>query len=92
METFHGYSFATLRQYGACFELAATFLKWLAARGENGLDRVAQNYIGISETAKAFQFKLARTLARNKALDLQAIDDMSERWQSASRELVGRYL
>ncbi len=92
MDTFHGYSFATLRQYGACFELAATFLNWLAARGESGLERIAQDYIEISETAKAFQFKLARALARNKALDLQSIDDMSARWQAATGELVGRYL
>jgi hypothetical protein len=27
---FHAYSFATLRQYGACFELAETYLRWLA--------------------------------------------------------------
>lgn len=92
METFHGYSFATLRQYGACFELAANYLDWLAARGENGLDATARLYAEISEIAKTVQFKLARTLARKRKLDLSPIDDMSTRWQTATQELVDRYL
>lgn len=92
METFHGYSFATLRQYGACFELAANYLDWLAARGENGLDKTARLYAEISEIAKTVQFKLARTLARKKPLDLSPIEEMSTRWQAATRELVDRYL
>src|SRR5207244_1500394 len=29
LDMFHRYSFATLRQFGACFELSATYLKWL---------------------------------------------------------------
>ena len=29
LEVFHQYSFATLRQFGACYELAATYLHWL---------------------------------------------------------------
>lgn len=92
METFHGYSFATLRQYGACFELAANYLDWLAARGENGLDATARLYAEISEIAKTVQFKLARTLARKRKLDLSPVDDMSTRWQTATQELVDRYL
>lgn len=32
LETFHQYSFATLRQFGACYELAATYLSWLQSR------------------------------------------------------------
>ena len=92
METFHGYSFATLRQYGACFELAANYLDWLAARGEDGLDVTAKAYSEISEISKTFQFKLARTLARKKPLDFTPFDEMSSRWQTATRELVSRYL
>jgi hypothetical protein len=29
LETFHLYSFATLRQFGACYELSASYLRWL---------------------------------------------------------------
>ena len=32
LDTFHKYSFATLRQFGACYELAATYLRWLAGK------------------------------------------------------------
>ena len=92
METFHGYSFATLRQYGACFELAANYLDWLAGRGEDGLDELARRYAEISEIAKTVQFKLARTLARRRKLDLGPIDEMSSRWQTATRDLIDRYL
>src|SRR5262249_12671100 len=37
LERFHYYSFATLRQLGACYELSATYLDWLAGRGEPDL-------------------------------------------------------
>src|SRR5262249_53472487 len=35
VESFHQYAFATLRQYGACYELSATYLTWLAEQGEH---------------------------------------------------------
>jgi hypothetical protein len=34
--TFHQYSFATLRQFGSCYELAGTYLKWLQSHGVGG--------------------------------------------------------
>lgn len=92
IETFHGYSFATLRQYGACFELVETYLTWLSARGETGLSKSIDAYKTISETAKVFQFKLARSLARKKDLNLEPIDRMAELWQSASEILTDKYL
>ena len=39
---FHSYAFATLRQCGAAFELAAAYLRWLEAGGERGLERAAE--------------------------------------------------
>jgi len=38
LATFHRYSFATLRQFGACYELAATYLQWLREREVAELD------------------------------------------------------
>src|SRR2546423_9385875 len=61
---FHKYSFATLRQYGACFELGGTYLSWLGAQGVDGLDETVAALESISHTAKAFQFQLARSMAR----------------------------
>ena len=40
---FHGYAFATLRQCGAAFELAAAYLRWLEAVGERGLASVRRS-------------------------------------------------
>jgi hypothetical protein len=91
LDTFHAYSFATLRQYGACYELSATYLRWLSERGEQGLEEPARALLDISEGAKAFQFQLARAMARRKPLDLAPIDTMGEKWESAVGALRARY-
>ena len=92
IETFHTYSFATLRQYGACYELVETYLKWLASQGESGLDTVAETFAEISNISKAFQFKLARSLARKKELDLSPLEKMSTLWRNATSRLTQLYL
>ena len=52
IEMFHQYSFATLRQFGACFEMASTYIDWLIENGETGIDKASAHYKGISEAAK----------------------------------------
>jgi Domain of unknown function (DUF1839) len=91
IETFHQYSFATLRQYGACYELVETYLRWLAAGGESGLEAPIEAFREISATAKAFQFQLARAMARRRELALEPLDRMAELWQLGMDPLVGRY-
>jgi hypothetical protein len=91
LETFHLYSFATLRQYGACYELSATYLQWLADHGEEGLEEPIRALLEISEGAKAFQFQLARSMARRKPLDLSPLDAQGERWERAIGALKARY-
>jgi hypothetical protein len=91
IERFHAYSFATLRQYGACFELSETYLRWLAANGVDGLDQPAAALHELAETAKAFQFQLARAMARKKPLELSAIDAMGARWETAMATLKARF-
>jgi len=88
---FHKYSFATLRQYGACFELAETYLRWLAAHGIAGLDAPAAALRGIAETAKQLQFQLARSMARRKPLDLAPVDAMAAQWERGLGELRQRH-
>ena len=92
LETFHQYSFATLRQYGACFELSHTYLQWLSEKGESGLEDVAGAFRDISEGAKALQFQLARAISRRKNLDLSALDLMGECWARGISGLNERYL
>lgn len=87
LEDFHTYSFATLRQYGACFELSHTYLQWLAERDVAGLQPALEASRFISETAKAFQFQLARAMMRKKPLSLGALDAMAESWAAFKANL-----
>lgn len=80
LEAFHKYSFASLRQYGACFELSLTYLQWLQQHGKNGLDDAITACRSISETAKAFQFQLARSIMRKKPLNLEPLENMASQW------------
>jgi len=91
IETFHQYSFATLRQFGACYELAATYLDWLAGQGEPGLTEARQAIRSISEAAKPYQFQLARAMSRKKPLDLAPIDTMGDHWDSGMEKLATKY-
>jgi len=91
LEMFHQYSFATLRQFGACFELATNYLQWLSEQGEQDLDEVQQNLKAISETAKVYQFQLARAVSRKKPLDLTPIDNMAANWDTATQLLKQKY-
>ena len=81
MGTFHAYSFATLRQYGACFELSETYLRWLIEKGVTELEVALTAFQEISQTAKSFQFQLARSMARKKPLDLSPLDVMATNWE-----------
>lgn len=92
IEMFHQYSFATLRQFGACFEMASVYISWLADKGENDIEKAGTLYKGISEAAKIYQFQLARVVARGKVIELSAIDDMGNMWQKAKDILEKKYL
>lgn len=91
LETFHQYSFATLRQFGACYELAHTYLIWLQQQGQAGLDQAIADIEALSNGAKAYQFQLARAMNRKKALDLSPLDTMATHWQSAMERLRQHY-
>lgn len=91
METFHQYSFVTLRQLGACYELSKTYLQWLEQNGESGLSKTIQQYDEISTSAKTIQFQLARSVSKKKALDLTSIEKMGAAWQSATDTLLKLY-
>ena len=69
---FHTYAFNTLRQLGANFELLGSHLAWLAAaQGVDFTDeRDAAN--AIAGGAKAFQFQLARAMAKSRFAGLEA--------------------
>ena len=90
-QLFHQYAFATLRQLGPCAELAATYLRWLAERGEAGLDGSVASWKTIATTAKVMQLKLARAAA-GRTVDFDPMLDTLERsWTDAMTPLVARY-
>ena len=91
IETFHQYSFATLRQYGACYELVETYLRWLAQNGEGDLDAATGTFHDISAASKAFQFQLARAMARRRELPLEPLDRMAELWTQGTDSLLELY-
>lgn len=83
LDMFHRYSFATLRQFGACYELSATYLNWLQKDLQLYLHEAIGLFTTLATDAKTLQFELARAMMRKKRLDLSAIDRMAEQWQSA---------
>jgi len=91
IELFHDYSFATLRQYGACFELAATYTSWLSDNSDHELSKVTANYLTIANVAKTLQFRLARSVARRKALDLAPLDEMAVLWKENADRLANTF-
>ncbi len=91
MASFHTYSFANLRQYGACYELASTYLCWLSANGVDGLEDASAAFLRIAEAAKNLQMQLARAMARKRVLDTTPILRMGEDWQRAVDVLRARF-
>ena len=87
---FHDYSFANLRQFGACHELAATWLRWLAGHGISSVEEPAEALQSIADGAKAFQFQLARAVARGKSMDTAPLDTMAAQWEMAMEPLRKR--
>lgn len=78
---FHVYSFNTLRQLGANFELLASHLAWLARHGVPGLDAAGRSAEAIAEAAKLAQFKLARAVARRRFDGMDpVVADMAGHW------------
>ena len=91
-EVFHAYSFATLRQFGACFELTETYFRWLSNQDGSDLSIIINSFKTIAETAKTYQFQLARAMARKKPLDLSPLDIMAEHWRVGMKAVKERFL
>lgn len=91
-EWFHTYAFNLPRQYGANFELLASHLRWLEGQGEAGLEPAAIAADEIAETAKVFQFKLARAMAKKKFDGLvEMIATMAAAWDRVMAVLDAKY-
>ena len=87
---FDDYAFAHMRQFGSCYELAATWLRWLAGHGVSSVEEPAAALQQIDEGAKALQFQLASAVARGRALDTAPVDAMAALWEVAMEPLRKR--
>ena len=84
----HAYAFATVRQCGAAFELARSFVEWLAISSSDAA--VASEALGRQVAgAKALLFRLAR---RRRFDPLQSIEQLAADWNAtmAALERVAR--
>jgi hypothetical protein len=92
LTAFHRYAFATLRQCGAAFDLGGAYLRWLAARGEHGLAHIATRCDVIATTAKALQFKVARSVSTVRPFDpAPMLTAMAAAWEETISALMARY-
>ena len=92
LATFHQYAFATVRQAGAGFGLTASFIRWLQAHGEQGLEPAAVAFETLSTTAKTVQFKLARMANLKRDVDISPLLETMERaWDEGMACLIDRY-
>jgi hypothetical protein len=91
IETFHTYAFVTWRQFGACYELAHSYLDWLGGQGVPGLVEASRWFREISESSKAFQFQFARAVTRKRTPSLGVVEVMALAWNHAMDTLRARY-
>lgn len=82
IDAYHIYAFATLRQLGSNFELAAAYLRWLGAGAEGDVTRAAAELESISSAAKTLILKGARSVAAKKPADFsELLGTMESGWQ-----------
>lgn len=86
---FHKDAFATMRQYGASFEYAAYFLKWLADYGGESLREAASACEEISGIAQVLLLKTARAVRSKKPFEYQAfLDPMEAHWDQVMERIA----
>ena len=82
LSRYHAWAFASVRQAGAAFELAAAQLRWLGGWGHPELMAAAQCFDVICQGNKALIFKGARAVNAGRPLDAgPLILQMGEAWE-----------
>ena len=93
MSFYHRYAFATLRQLGSNFELAANYIGWLSANGESGLEEAQAAYQDIAGGTKALLLKTARAVNTKRPVQVdELLLDMANAWETGTEILRCRYL
>lgn len=89
LATFHAYAFATLRQLGACFELASEHLRYLS--DDEPHVTAAKHFETISTSVKAMLFKVARMVSKRKQSFDEPLAAMEEAWAAGTQILARTY-
>lgn len=85
---YHLYAFATLRQCGAAWEVAASYLEWLA-QSYTSLAGSEAHFATLAADCKTMLFKLARAGARARPFDpLPDVRAMTSTWDEAMERLA----
>ena len=80
---YHAWAFASIRQAGAAFELAAAHLRWLADWGHPALVDAAVCFDSISVASKTLILKGARSVNAGKPLEAaELLTTMEHNWES----------
>lgn len=78
---YHAWAFASIRQAGAAFELAAAHLRWLAELVHAPFAVAAQPFDAISQGSKALILKGARAVHTGKPFDAGApVGSLAQAW------------
>jgi hypothetical protein len=92
LATYHAYAFATVRQFGANFELGALYMKWLTEHARADLGDAAEAFESISAAAKVLILKAARAVSAKKAADFGPMfEGMETAWARGMDLLASRY-
>jgi hypothetical protein len=80
---YHEWAFASVRQAGSAFELAAAHTEWLARHGYD-FDGAPSNFRTISATCKSLILKGARVAHTGRTFDpREAIETAADAWDAA---------
>ena len=85
---YHAWAFATTRQLGSAFELAAQNLRWLQLNGEPNLEAAITAFDTLSSANKTFILKGARAVNSRKPLDAAPMfHEMAKAWECGIKHL-----
>jgi hypothetical protein len=89
---YHAWAFATTRQLGAAFELAANNLRWLQANGVSGIEESAAAFETIATVCKTFILKGARAVNARKPFDgSEMFVELAAAWERGTENLASRF-
>ncbi|WP_220195710.1 DUF1839 family protein [Ktedonospora formicarum] len=88
LPAYHQYAFATLRQYGACFNYTSHFLDWVGNYRGLYMKKAAKHFDAISSRTQTFLLRAARVVRNKKPLDHAAyFAEIAEHWELGMQEL-----